>query len=75
MAKIDVKAFAERTERLCDFLLAKLAEEKGMHGSPDQLVLQDLKEEAATIQAFGIKASLETLDGLSDYMAGVPKES
>lgn len=73
MAEVDVKKFAERVERLCDFLLDRLSEDEGRTGSDDQKILEDLKDDAANLQMFGSRMSAKTLSGLHDYMHAVPK--
>jgi hypothetical protein len=72
--KIEIKEFARRVERLCDFLIAKKTEGSGRDGSKDLQILEDLKSDAADIQF----QELEVFDGLSDYIQGIivsPKES
>jgi hypothetical protein len=65
--KVDIKEFATRVERLCDFLLAKMEKD----GSNDVIALQKLKEEAADIQANNTNVVSETISGLSEYLKGV----
>lgn len=65
----DIKDFAERVERLCDFFLAKVGEEDGRDGSPDIKIIEDLKHEAANIHMRGGYAVL-SIQGLDDYMRG-----
>lgn len=75
--KLEIRDFAIRVERLCDFLLAKISEENGRDGSRDQKMLEDLKEEAADIQIYHVESTTETVKGLYDFMHGVdpaPKE-
>jgi hypothetical protein len=69
---IEIIRFAERVERLCDFLLDRLGEEKQRDDSNDLKVIFDLKEEAANLQMVGGTPATETLGGLYDYMQGVP---
>jgi hypothetical protein len=64
--KVDIKEFAIRVERLCDFLLAKLEKD----GSKDVVALQKLKEEAADIQADKPNVISESIEGLSEYLKG-----
>lgn len=73
MSEVNVQTFAERVERLCDFLLSKMGEETGRIGSDSQKILEDLKDDAANIQMFGARMTTKTLDGLSDFMSGIPK--
>jgi len=68
---LDIREFARRVERLCDFFLAKVSEETGRTGSSDIKVIEDLKEDAADIQSDRVTIGSETLFGLNDYMAGV----
>ena len=66
----DVKDFARRVERLCDFFIDNAKKDD----STDLKVIHDLREDAADIQTIGLnKAEIvsETLYGLSDYMKGV----
>jgi hypothetical protein len=65
--KVDIKEFAIRVERLCDFLLAKIEKD----GSNDVIALQKLKEDAADIQINNTNVVSETISGLSEYMKGV----
>ena len=65
--ELDVKDFAERVERVCDFLLDKSERD----GSEDRKVIEDLKNDAADIQFEKIKLNLDPLVGLSVYMKGV----
>jgi hypothetical protein len=65
--KVDIKEFAIRVERLCDFLLAKMEKD----GSKDVITLQKLKEDAADIQINNTNVVSETIFGLSEYMKGV----
>lgn len=67
--EIDIKEFARRVERVCDFLLAKF-EEGGRDGSSDLKVIEDLKADAADIQFDKALVGSETLFGLDAYMKG-----
>lgn len=67
---VDLKEFARDVERLCDFLIDKVSKESGRDGSPDIVVIEDLKEVAADIQFGKIGVTTETLEGLSAYMKG-----
>jgi len=73
---IQIKEFAGRVERLCDFFIGKVAEETGKNESEDLKVLEDLKEDAADIQ-FGriqltdVQPGTKAMEGLSDYMRGL----
>lgn len=66
----DIVKFAERVERLCDFLINEYTHENGRDGSEDLKVLEVLKEDAADLQN-NISASIE---GLHNYMNGVIHE-
>jgi hypothetical protein len=68
---LDLKEFARRVERLCDFFIAKRIEETGRDGSKDLKILEDLKQEAADIQFDDdLVISTEVFDGLYDLMNG-----
>ncbi|MFL5659854.1 MAG: hypothetical protein ACJ8BW_00715 [Ktedonobacteraceae bacterium] len=67
--KVDIKEFAERVERLCEFLLAKMEKD----GSDDVVTLQDLQDAAADIQSNNTNVVSESIAGLSEYMKGVNK--
>lgn len=64
---IDIKKFAERVERLCDFLLTKTKRD----GSDDVKIIEDLASDAANLQ----HPQTLNINGLNDYMNGVPNES
>ena len=72
--KLEIKEFARRVERMCDFLLSKVSEEEKRNDSPDLKVLDELKEEAADIQFYYAETS-ESLKGFSDYMSGLDSVS
>ena len=67
--EIEIKEFAQRVERVCDFLLAK-ASDAGETGSDDILVIEELKNDAADIQ-FGRKESLNLFSGLEKHVKGL----
>jgi phosphopantetheine adenylyltransferase len=67
--KVDIKEFATRVERLCEFLLAKMDKD----GSDDVVTLQELQDEAADIQSNNTTVVSESIAGLSEYMKGVNK--
>jgi len=67
--KTDIKEFASRVERLCEFLLAKMEKD----GSKDVVELQNLQDEAADIQVNNTNVVSESIAGLSEYMKGVNK--
>lgn len=72
---LDIREFAERVERLCDFFLNRVSEETGRTGSDDIKVIEDIKEDAADIASDRVKIGSETLFGLSEYMAGINSPS
>lgn len=61
---VDLKEFAQRVERMCDFFLNRVEK----NGSQDRKVIEDLKEDAADLQIHESKSS--TVDGLRNYMHG-----
>ena len=63
----DIRNFAERVERLCDFLLKDLKKD----GSHDVTELQDLQKDAADFQRI-YKSSNVSIEGLSEYIRGHP---
>jgi hypothetical protein len=69
MTDVDIKEFATRVERFCDFLLDQIEEKTGTEG---QVFIQDLKRDAADIhlnsRLYGI-----TLSGLDDHIRGIRK--
>lgn len=72
--KLEIRDFARRVERLCDFFLARISEEENRDDSPNLKVLDELKEEAADIQFYYTETS-ESLKGLSEYMRGLDSVS
>ena len=68
---LELKEFARRVERMCDFFLAQAQEEVGRDGSNDRKILEDIREDAADIQFDGVTIASETITGLYDYMNGV----
>ena len=70
MRSDDTKDFAIKVERLCDFLIDKYTVEQGRDGSPELKILEDLKDDAADIQAGAHGKSL-FLEGLHEAMNGV----
>jgi hypothetical protein len=75
MSEVDVTEFARRTERLCDFLLVKMFDEEGRVGSTEQKILEDLKDDAVNLQMFGARMTVKSLDGLDEFMHGLPNAS
>lgn len=67
---VDIKDFAERVERLCDFLLDKVEKD----GSDDVVELQSLKKDAADIQFVSSNRHV-SIDGLRSYIRGHPQKS
>jgi hypothetical protein len=64
----DIINFAERVERLCDFLLVGVE----MDGSPDVVVIQDLKKDAADLQFLKKNVNV-SIEGLDNHMRGILK--
>lgn len=58
----EVKRFAERVERLCDFLA-----EKASHGD-DRNAIDELREEAANMQFADIKPGDAALRGIAEVL-------
>lgn len=69
---IDIKEFSERVERVCDFFLSKVSNQKERNGSNDLKVIEDLKEDAADLQTDRASVASEAIEGLYDYMRGAP---
>ena len=67
---IDVAEFASRVERLCDYLLNKVRDEKAMDGSSDLRVIHDLRNDAADLSLGHGAPVSANLEGLSDFMKG-----
>lgn len=67
---IEIKDFARRVERLCNFFISKVTEETGRDGSLDLKVLEDLKNTAADIQFDRVRVIGMNIEGLSEYMHG-----
>lgn len=67
---IEIKTFARRVERLCDYLLVKQNGEIGRADLDDLKVIEDLKNDAADIQFNRVHMVSENFRGLSDYMKG-----
>jgi|RhiMethySRZTD1v2_1073278.scaffolds.fasta_scaffold35197_13 hypothetical protein len=64
----DIVVFAERVERLCDFLLDGLEKD----GSHDVLVIQKLKEDSADLQSIKKNVNV-SIEGLDNHMRGILK--
>lgn len=70
---LDPKEFASRVERVCEFVIDRLIQDRGRDGSKDQKVIEDLREDAADIQYDRVDLGYLSLDGLHDYVNGVPE--
>lgn len=68
--EIDLKEFAERVERVCEFFLSQTEAD----GSEDRRIIEDLKEVAANIQFDQAVLKFDLLKGLSDHMSGLPSK-
>lgn len=64
--EVDINEFAQKVERLCDFLISKATK----NGTDDIRVLQDLKEDAANLQFDKRTLAGEAIAGLSAFMKG-----
>lgn len=65
--EVDIREFAEKVERLCDFVLDRA----DTHDSPDKRALQRLKEDAADIQFMADNKPFELLTGLDNHLRGI----
>lgn len=63
----DIAVFAEKVERLCEFLLEGMKKD----GSEDVVIIQKLQEDATDLQTITQNSNV-SIDGLSNYMKGVP---
>jgi hypothetical protein len=70
---VEIKEFAGRVERLCDYLLSQVSPEHS--GSQDILIIKDLKEDAADLQFQDNERIDIKFNGLDNYMKGLDKES
>ena len=68
---IEIKEFAQRVERLCDFLLSRNDESVIREGSDDFRVIERLKEDAADLMFDNAETVSRALEGLHNYMNGV----
>lgn len=66
---VNITKFAERVERLCDFVLKQIDPEE-KNGSEDLKVIEDLKQDAANIQ-FN-RSGGGSFKGLHDFMNNIP---
>jgi hypothetical protein len=71
--QIEIKEFAQRVERLCDYLLGQVKPENS--GDKDILVIKDLKEDAADLQFKENELIEIKFNGLDNFMKGLSKES
>jgi len=69
--ELDIKEFAQRVERVCDFLIDKAGREIGVHAQNDLNVIKKLKEDAADIQFDQVIVGSHTLLGLEAHMRGL----
>lgn len=67
---IDIKEFAMRVERVCDFILDQMEEKTG---SSEQLIFEQLKHDAANIQFNPRLYGDISLRGLDDHIRGISK--
>jgi hypothetical protein len=67
---IDIKEFAIRVERLCEFILDQMDEKTG---SAEQILIQNLREDAANIQFNPRLYGDISLRGLDDHIRGIVK--
>lgn len=65
--EIDVKDFASRVERMCDFILSQIEEK---NDSADQIFIHNLKKDAADIQFNSELSGDIFLRGLDKYIRG-----
>lgn len=72
---LNIKEFAERVERMCDFFLGRLSDEDSRDGSHDIAVIEKLKQDAADIQFNRFSPTTMALQGLDAHMRGTTKES
>lgn len=67
---VDVKEFAERVERMCEFILNQIEVKDGSH---DTVFIQDLKKDAADIQSNPRSHGDISLIGLDKHIRGIIK--
>jgi len=68
---IEIREFAQRVERLCDFLLNRMREEGSKDKSTSARVIEDLRNDAADIQFHRLNYP-DMFDGLDNFMRGIP---
>jgi hypothetical protein len=66
----DVRDFAERVERLCEFFLDGLNKD----GSADVVALQKMREDAADLQKITRNSNV-SIDGLDAHLRGIAPPS
>ena len=64
--RIDIKDFADRVERMCEFILMQVDKD----GSQDVTFVQQIKEDAADLQCIPNDMNNLSIDGIHDYMKG-----
>ena len=69
---IEIREFAQRVERLCDFLLNRMREEGTKDKSANARIIEDLRDDAADIQ-FNRTQIPDIFDGLEAYVRGIPQ--
>lgn len=67
---IDIKEFASRVERFCEFILDQMEEKTG---TSEQIFLENLKRDAANIQFTPRLYGDISLHGLDDHIRGIIK--
>lgn len=67
---VDIVKFAEKVERLCDFLLAKKRNAEGgeLTESPNTRAILELKDVAADIATGKVNVGQDPIAGLDNYM-------
>lgn len=68
--KANIKEFAEKVERVLDFIIVQYEEEHGNYESPDLKILHDLKNEAANIHMGSVEIGI-SLDGLAEDIGSI----
>jgi hypothetical protein len=63
----DITEFAERVERMCEFILEGVEKD----GSEDVVIIQKLKKDAADLQFIKKNANV-SIEGLDAYIRGLP---
>ncbi len=72
----DIVEFAREVERFCDFFLDDLSASNSRDGSPDVMVLEKLKDNAAEIQTYYDKETKTgAIRGLDSYMTGLKEKT